>query len=74
MNSDRYKQINSYVLTIEEIAVLEKYNINYKSVKYIEEVLYLIDNFLNNSYGDLTDLEEVSISIGDRNYYMNSNK
>lgn len=59
-------------LTNKEIEVLEKYDINYHTS--IEELLFTLDEILNDSNGEYTDLEEVSNSISEFNYYHNTNK
>ena len=59
-------------LTNKEIEVLEKYDIDYHTS--IEELLFTLDEILNDSNGEYTDLEEVSNSISEFNYYHNINK
>lgn len=59
-------------LTNKEIEVLEKYDIEYHTS--IEELLFKLDEILNESNGECTDLEEVSNSISEFNYYHNTNK
>jgi hypothetical protein len=59
-------------LTNKEIEVLEKYDIDYHTS--IEELLFTLDEILNDSNGEYTDLEEVSNSISEFNYYHNTNK
>ena len=59
-------------LTNKEIEVLKKYEINYNT--NIEMLIFEIEEILNDSDGDLTDLEEVSNSISEFNYYHNVNK
>jgi len=59
-------------LTNKEIEVLEKYDVNYNTT--IDMLMYELDEILNDSDGELTDLEEVSNSIAEFNYYHNSNK
>lgn len=59
-------------LTNKEIEVLEKYEINYNT--NIEMLMFEIDEILNDSNGELIDLEEVSNSISEFNYYHNTNK
>ena len=59
-------------LTNKEIEVLEKYDINYHTS--IEELLFNLDEILNESNGEYIDLEEVSNSISEFNYYHNTNK
>ena len=59
-------------LTNKEIEVLEKYDIDYHTS--IDMLMFKLDEILNDSDGDLTDLEEVSNSISEFNYYRNTNK
>ena len=72
--SDKYVSINNFLLKKNEMEVLDRYDIDYKNCSSLKEVIYLIDEVFQNSYDDMTDLEEVSISISDRDYYVNSNK
>lgn len=59
-------------LTNKEIEVLEKYEINYHTS--IEELMFNLEEILNDSNGEYIDLEEVSNSISEFNYYHNTNK
>lgn len=59
-------------LTNKQIEVLEKYDIDYHTS--IEELLFKLDEILNESDGEYIDLEEVSNSISEFNYYHNTNK
>ena len=59
-------------LTNKEIEVLEKYNINYNTS--IDMLMFNLEEILNDSNGELTDLEEVSNSVSEFNYYHNVNK
>lgn len=68
------KRYGNLLLQNNEIKVLDRYNINYKNCHNMSELIYLIEEYLNNSYDDNDDLEEVSISISERNYYINTNK
>lgn len=66
---------NGLVLTNNEIDVLSKYNIKYKSCSSLKEVLMLIDEKFNYEEVDNPDeLDSVSASIAERDYYQNSNK
>jgi len=72
-NSLKLNKINDKLyLTNKEIEVLDKYEINYNTS--IDLLMYEIDEILNDSLGDLSDLEEVSNSIAEFNYYHNTNK
>jgi hypothetical protein len=57
-------------LTNKEIEVLERYEINYNTS--IEELMFNLEEILNEN--DYEDLEEVSNSISEFNYYHNTNK
>ncbi|MEE0014168.1 MAG: hypothetical protein UE699_00535 [Bacilli bacterium] len=66
---------NGLVLTNNEIDVLNKYNIKYNSCSSLKEVLMLIDEKFNYEEVDNPDeLDSVSASIAERDYYQNSNK
>ena len=57
-------------LTNKEIEVLERYDIDYHTS--IEELMFNLEEILNEN--DYEDLEEVSNSISEFNYYHNTNK
>lgn len=69
------KYDNGILLSDNHIAILERYDIDYKKFASINELLYEIDECLNDGlYDDADDLEWVSIDIAERNYYQNTNK
>ena len=57
-------------LTNKEIEVLKRYDINYNTS--IEELMFNLEEILNEN--DYEDLEEVSNSISEFNYYHNTKK
>ena len=57
-------------LTNKEIQVLDKYDINYNTS--IETLMFNLEEILNEN--DYEDLEEVSNSISEFNYYHNTKK
>lgn len=66
---------NGLSLTNYEIEVLNRYDIDYKNCSGLKEILYLIEDVFN--YDDVADYEEldsVSSSIAERDYYQNTNK
>ena len=65
---------NGIYLYDEQINILEKYNINYLNYNNINELIYYIEDYLNNSYMELEDLESVSEALSNFNYYNNTNK
>ncbi len=73
-NNISLNNINNFLLTNYEIEVLDRYNIDYNNCTSLKDVLFLIDEILNNSTDEMNDLEEISISIGDRDYYQSDRK
>jgi len=69
--SNTLNNYNGLILSKKEIEVLEKYNINYKDCSNMKDLLFLIDEELNME--ENSELEEISISISDRDYYMSNN-
>ena len=67
-----YKINDKLYLTNKEIEVLERYDIDYHTS--IEELMFKLEELLNESDGEYADLEEVSNSISEFNYYHNTNK
>lgn len=75
LEGNMLKREGNLLLSNNEINVLERYDINYKKCMSMHELIYLIEDYLDNSYDDaFEDLEDVSTSIAERNYYMNTNK
>ena len=73
-NSNELVKINNNLfLTKREIEVLKRYNINYNSCNDVSTLMYLIDECLDGC-SEIEDLENISIDISERNYYMNTNK
>lgn len=64
---------NKILLTNYEISVLNKYKINYTNCSNLKDVIFLIEKNLNE-YEDCEDLEEISQTIAERDYYVNTNK
>ncbi len=70
--SNTLQNINGFLLTTKECQVLDQFGVDYKNCSSLKEVLFEIESILEEQYDD--QLEEVSISISDRDYYQNSNK
>ena len=64
---------NGILLTNFGIDILNKYKIDYKNSTSLKEILFLVEDMLNED-NSLEDLESISASIAERDYYMNSNK
>ena len=71
--SNSINDINGLLLTNREIEILDRYNINYKKCISLKEVIYLIEEIINEEE-DSTELELISQSISERDYYQNTNK
>lgn len=69
------KNYNGVLLSDNHINILNKYNIDFKKYNSVNQLLYEIEDVLNDSYGmDIEDLEWVSMDISERNYYQNTQK
>ncbi|MGN1352433.1 MAG: hypothetical protein ACI4WF_00015 [Bacilli bacterium] len=64
---------NDIYLSDSDIKVLEKYEINYLNYNNMQELLFDLEEILNNNYVD-NDLEELSIKLAEYNYYFRTNK
>ncbi|MDD3452968.1 MAG: hypothetical protein PHN42_01655 [Bacilli bacterium] len=65
---------NNIFLSDEHIEILNKYEINYEICFNINELIFKIEDVLNDSYDELDDLEYLSNLISEYNYYNNTNK
>lgn len=62
------------LLSDEEEAVLNKYQINYKLCTSTSQLIFMIEDYLNDSYEELDDLDILSKRLSEYNYYQNTNK
>ncbi len=73
--SNELKTISKNVmLTNKEIDVLNRYNINYSTCTTLKEILFAIEDVLSDMDIAEDELEEISQSIAERDYYQNTNK
>lgn len=63
---------NNIYLTGEQVDILDKYSIDYKNCKSINELIFLIDRYKDDDNYD--ELEQVQINLSEFNYYHNTNK
>lgn len=69
------KKINdSLYLSTEEIELLELAKIPYDSCASLEELIMLIEEIIESEMSDSEDLEYLSQTLAERNYYQNTNK
>ena len=74
---DELKQVKKNIyLNNREMQILKMYDIDFQNCVDMNDLLFKIDNVLNDLYynSDIEDLEWVSTSISERKYYMNTNK
>ena len=66
---------NGLSLTNNEIMILDRYGIDYKQCSSLKEVLSLIEEvFTYGEFDDFEELDGVSQTIAERDYYQNTNK
>lgn len=70
--SNSLNDIGGLLLTNKEIEILDRYDIDYKKCVSLKEVIYLIEDILEEE--EIEDLELISQSISERDYYQNTNK
>lgn len=68
------KKYNNIYITDYQVNILKKYGIDVKEYNNLNELIYTIEKILNNSIDDLTDLDYVSETLSEYNYYNNINK
>ena len=63
------------MLTNGEIAILKKYKIEYEKCQNLKELIFEIEDIISeNEYDDIDDLDYISKTISERDYYQNTNK
>lgn len=70
--SNSINDINGLLLTNKEIEVLERYNIDYKNCSSLKDIIYMIEDILSEE--EIEELDLISQSISERDYYLNTNK
>lgn len=65
---------NGIYLTKEEENILKNYEIDYMNCKDVKELIFKIEYYLNDSYEELNDLDNLSNRLSEYNYYNNTNK
>ena len=65
---------NGLFLTKQEIRVLDQYHIPYKNCQTLKQIIWEMEEVLNNM--DIVDeeLDYISSTIAERDYYQNTNK
>ena len=72
--SNKFNSINGLMLTNKEVEVLDRYKINYKKCTSLKEIIFEIEDIISDM--DIVDeeLDYISSSIAERDYYQNTNK
>ena len=65
---------HNIMLTNKEIEVLNRYKINYQKCLSLKEILFEIENIIDDMDIVEEDLDQISASIAERDYYLNTNK
>ena len=73
-NSGSFQNINGMMLTNHEIEVLDRYKIPYKKCNSLKEVIFEIEEIIEDSDIVDEDLDYISSTIAERDYYQNTNK
>ena len=78
MKFDMLKQVNGNILITEnDISTLKKYDIIVNKYSTIQELLFKIDQILNDdevSDEEYDELDYIANNLQERNYYKNTNK
>ena len=68
------KKYNNIYISEDQKNILDKYDIDVNKYLNVELLMYDLEDILNNSMEELEDLEWVSQTISEYNYYNNTNK
>ena len=72
--ANKFNNINGLMLTNREVEVLDRYNINYKNCTTLKEIIFQIEDLIQDMDIVEEDLEYISGTISERDYYQNTNK
>ena len=72
--SNKFNNINGLMLTNREVEVLDRYNINYKNCTNLKEIIFQIEDLIQDMDIVEEDLDYISGTISERDYYQNTNK
>ena len=71
-NSNSINDIDGLLLTNKEIEILERYDIDYNNCSSLKDIIYMIEDILSEE--EIEELDLISQSISERDYYLNTNK
>ena len=74
-NSGKLNDIgNGLLLTNHEIEVLDRYKIPYKNCSSLKQIIFEVEEVINDMDIVDEDLDYISSTISERDYYQNTNK
>lgn len=76
IKDNKLKKVNNIYLSKRQIDILDKYKIEYKNITNIKELIFNVENYINENfqYEELSDLESLSQELSEFNYYYNTRK
>ena len=75
LNKNKLVKVNDKLyLTNYQIEVLEKYQIPYQNCNSINEIIFYMEEILNEDGNEYEDLENISANLAENDYYQNYNK
>lgn len=73
-SSNFLKDYNGLLLTENEVETLKRYDIDIRNYSNLSELIYVIDEIIDDIYTDPEELEWLLEKLQERNYYENTNK
>ena len=67
-----HREYGNLLLTDYQVDILKKYNIDYETFNNLGELIYYLEDYLNQN--DIPELDMVSAEISEFHYYHNTNK
>ena len=67
-----HKPYGNLILTDYQVSILNKYNINYEEFNNLNELIYYLEDYLNQHNNE--ELDNISYELAEYNYYHNTNK
>ena len=77
MIDELLSSVNNILISKNDINTLKKYDIDVDQYKTINELIFRIEDIINNedlSPDELDELDYISETLQERNYYQNINK
>lgn len=72
INDNSLNYVGNLILNNHEISILDRYDIDYKKCIDMKDLIFLLEDYLSDIEDN--ELEEILMSISERDYYKNSNK